>query len=53
MSVTRTRPGWCLLRKSLHDPIMPLNVEVSQGSCENILNEIKDFLRKYTQIVVK
>lgn len=45
--------GWCLLRKSLHDPIMPLNVEVSQGSCENILNEIKDFLRKYTQIVVK
>lgn len=36
--------GWCLLRKSLHDPIMPLNVEVSQGSCENILNEIKDFL---------
>lgn len=45
--------GWCLLRKSLHDPIMPLNVEVSQGSCENILNEIKDFLRKYTQIVIK
>ena len=45
--------GWCLLRKSLHDPIMPLNVEVSQGSCENILNEIKDFLCKYTQIVVK
>lgn len=45
--------GWCLLRKSLHDPIMPLNVEVSQGSCENILNEIKDFLRKYAQIVVK
>ena len=45
--------GWCLLRKSLHDPIMPLNVEVSQGSCENILNEIKKFLRRYAQIVVK
>ena len=45
--------GWCLLRKSLHDPIMPLNVEVSKGTCEKILNIIKDFLRKYDRIVVE
>ncbi len=29
--------GWCLLRKSLHDPIMPLNIEVSEGSCADVL----------------
>ena len=45
--------GWCLLRKSLHDPIMPLNVEVSRGSCEKILCVIKDFLRHYDRIVVE
>ena len=50
---TADTAGWCLLRQSLHDPILPLNVEVSKGSCENILNEIKDFLRKYEQIVVR
>ena len=45
--------GWCLLRKSLHDPIMPLNVEVSAGTCEKILGIMKDFLRKYDRIVVE
>ncbi len=45
--------GWCLLRKSLHDPIMPLNVEVSAGTCEKILCIMKDFLRKYDRIVVE
>lgn len=45
--------GWCLLRKSLHDPIMPLNVEVTKGSCENILCIIKVFLSKYDRIVVE
>lgn len=45
--------GWCLLRKSLHDPIMPLNVEVTKGRCENILCMIKVFLRKYDRIVVE
>ena len=45
--------GWCLLRKSLHDPIMPLNIEVSAGTCEKILGIMKDFLRKYDRIVVE
>ncbi len=45
--------GWCLLRKSLHDPIMPLNVEVSKGSCEKILCIVKDFLCNYDRVVVE
>ena len=42
--------GWCLLRKSLHDPIMPLNVEVTKGSCETILEIMAAFLDGYTRI---
>ena len=45
--------GWCLLRKSLHDPIMPLNVEVTEGSCQEILGEIRGFLEKYPRVSVK
>lgn len=44
--------GWCLLRKSLHDPILPLNVEVTEGSCQDILEMIKEFLSNYDRIVV-
>lgn len=50
---TEDTEGWCLLRKSLHDPIMPLNVEVTKGSCEKILCIIKVFLSKYDKIVVE
>lgn len=39
--------GWCLLRKSLHDPILPLNIEVTEGSCDVILSEIRRFLGGY------
>ena len=42
--------GWCLLRKSLHDPIMPLNIEVTEGSCDRILTILKEFLRQYDQL---
>lgn len=42
--------GWCLLRKSLHDPIMPLNIEVSKGSCQEILAILKDFLKSYQEL---
>lgn len=44
--------GWCLLRKSLHDPIMPLNIEVSEGKCSVILEIIKDFLSGYERIEI-
>ena len=42
--------GWCLLRKSLHDPIMPLNIEVTKGCCDDILRTLKDFLRQYDKL---
>lgn len=39
--------GWCLLRKSLHDPKLPLNVEVTKGSCSDIVKVIDEFLADY------
>ena len=45
--------GWCLLRKSLHDPLMPLNIEVTVGSCDDILTMITNFLRNYDEIELK
>jgi len=40
--------GWCLLRKSLHDPLMPLNMESdSSGGCAVISSHMHDLLRKY------
>lgn len=43
--------GWMLLRMSLHDPIMPLNVEAdADGGAEIILNRIRPFLKKYSSL---
>lgn len=40
--------GWCLLRKSLHDPIMPLNIESQKrGGCKEIAAKIFNFLKQY------
>lgn len=40
--------GWFLLRMSLHDPVMPLNIESSQaGGVEKILGELRAFLGKW------
>lgn len=40
--------GWCLLRKSLHDPLLPLNLESEkQGGCKEIRDQLKPFLQKY------
>ena len=44
--------GWCLLRKSLHDPILPLNIEVGEGDCYTILSMITDFLRAYPKVTL-
>ena len=39
--------GWFLLRLSVHDPIMPLNIESdSEGGVEKIYAKIKPFLEK-------
>lgn len=42
--------GWCLLRKSLHDPIMPLNIEVTEGTCAEVLAVLTGFLCRYEQL---
>ncbi len=39
--------GWCLMRKSLHDPVMPLNIEVTRGNCQTILDMVLNFLGTY------
>ncbi|MBM6732032.1 phosphomannomutase/phosphoglucomutase [Megasphaera stantonii] len=37
--------GWALLRMSLHDPNMPLNVESKEeGGCQDIIGHVKSFL---------
>ena len=40
--------GWCLVRLSLHDPVMVINIEsnLSDG-CEKIEKKLFDFLSKY------
>lgn len=43
--------GWCLLRKSLHDPILPLNIESEEpGGCKKIRDRISQFLSRYEQL---
>ncbi len=38
--------GWFLLRLSVHDPIMPLNIESNrEGGCEVILSHLEDFFK--------
>lgn len=40
--------GWCLLRKSLHDPILPMNMASDEaGGCAGILKVMKEFLSDY------
>lgn len=43
--------GWCLLRMSLHDPIMPLNIESDEiGGCEIIQEKMDGFFKNYENI---
>lgn len=43
--------GWLLLRKSLHDPIMPLNIESSvEGGCRQIADIVRPFIAKYEEL---
>jgi len=40
--------GWVLLRLSLHDPVLPINIESeNEGGVENIKKEILSFLDNY------
>ena len=43
--------GWMLLRKSLHDPVMPMNVEAAQpGGVKVILSRLKPFFDRYGRL---
>lgn len=43
--------GWLLLRKSLHDPVMPMNVESAQpGGVEVISSRMKPFFDRYGRL---
>ncbi len=43
--------GWALLRKSLHDPILPLNIESNAGGgCKKILSTIVKLLSEFQDI---
>ena len=45
--------GWLLIRKSLHDPVMPMNVESNRsGGVAQIYNEILTVLREFDQLVI-
>ena len=43
--------GWFLLRLSVHDPIMPLNIESDdENGCKDIAKVIYDFLKDYSEL---
>jgi len=43
--------GWFLLRMSLHEPLMPLNIESNiQGGVKTILKQLYPVLKKYEQL---
>ena len=43
--------GWFLLRLSVHDPLMPLNIESdSVGGVHQIAQKLYDFLKKYENL---
>jgi len=43
--------GWFLLRMSLHDPLMPLNIESDEkGGIKTIAGELYGFLRQYGKL---
>ena len=45
--------GWALLRLSLHDPNMPLNIESNVvGGCKVIANQIKELLSGFEELNV-
>ena len=43
--------GWCLLRKSLHDPLLPMNIAADvEGGGEVIEKIMREFLSQYDEL---
>ena len=50
---TQEENGWFLLRMSLHNPVMPLNIESNlEGGCELIFNKLKTLLENYKDLTL-
>lgn len=46
--------GWMLIRMSLHDPILPMNIETNEeGGVEKVLERIRPFFANYESLDVK
>ena len=46
--------GWFLLRLSLHDPLLPLNIESNEaGGAKKIASELARFIRNYDRLDAK
>lgn len=46
--------GWFLLRLSLHDPLLPLNIESNQkGGADVIAKELAEFIKNYDKLDAK
>ncbi len=51
LSFTGDANGWALLRQSLHDPNMPLNIEGNgEGDCAKIAAKMKELLAGFDQL---
>lgn len=45
--------GWFLLRNSLHDPVMPMNIEsYEEGGIDKLMPLIRGFLRGYEGVMI-
>lgn len=46
--------GWFLLRLSLHDPLLPLNIESNdKGGAKTIARELSEFIKNYDKLDAK
>ena len=51
VSVRGSVNGWVLLRMSLHEPKMPMNIETKEeGGVEKILEVIRPFFARYDKL---
>lgn len=43
--------GWCLIRMSLHDPVLPINIESKlEAGTDKILEKIQAFLKQFDKL---